>query len=51
MAANHWVRKIKILNDSLQLSLVMFSDLATEDHGEFWAVPIVRLASSSLWPS
>ena len=33
VATNHWVRKIKILNNGLKLSLVLLSDLATEDHG------------------
>ena len=35
MATDHWVRKIKILNDGLKLALVVFGDLATEDHGDF----------------
>jgi hypothetical protein len=35
VATNHWVRKIKILDDGLKLPLVLFSDLATEDHGDF----------------
>ena len=35
MATNHWVRKIQILNDGLKLSIVVFSDLAAEDHGDF----------------
>ena len=34
VATNHWVRKLQILDDSLKLSLVVFSDLATEDHGD-----------------
>ena len=29
-------RKIKIFNDGLQLSFVVFSDLATKDHGDFF---------------
>ena len=36
MATDHWVRKIKIFNHGLQLSFVVFSDLATEDHGDFF---------------
>src|ERR1700731_4461668 len=34
MAANHRVRKIKILDDGLKLSLVVLSDLATENDGD-----------------
>src|SRR3984893_8775022 len=43
MATDHWVRKIKIFNDGLQLSLVVFSDLATKDHGNFF-----RLADGAI---
>ena len=35
MATNDWVRKVKILNNGLKLALVIFSDLAAEDHGDF----------------
>ena len=40
MATDHWVRKIKIFNDGLQLSFVVFSDLATEDRGLSGNLPI-----------
>ena len=43
VATNHWVRKIKIFDDSMQLSLVVFSDFATEDHGDFF-----RLANGAV---
>jgi hypothetical protein len=33
--ANHRVRKIEVFDDGLKLSLVVLSDLATEDRGDF----------------
>src|SRR6478736_2329852 len=38
MATNHWVRKINVFNDGLQLSFVVFSNLATEDHRYFFGL-------------
>ncbi len=43
MASNHRVRKLQILDDGLQLSLVLLGDLAPEDHGD-----LVRLADCTI---
>ena len=51
VATDHWVRKVKILDDGLKLSLIVPGDLAPKIVVIFLGCPIVRLASSSLWPS
>jgi hypothetical protein len=38
MTTDHWVRKLQILPDGLQLSLVLLGDLATEDHGDLFGL-------------
>ena len=39
MATDHWVRKVKILDDGLKLSLIVPGDLATEDRGNLFGLP------------
>jgi hypothetical protein len=51
MTTDHWVWEFQILDDGLKLSLVLLGDLATEDNGDLLGWPMVRFASSSLWPS
>src|SRR5215510_11252915 len=43
VAANNRVGKLKILDDGLKFSLILLSDLATEDHGD-----LVGLADSAI---
>ena len=38
VATDHWVRKVKILNDGLKLSLIVLGDLAAEDRGNLFGL-------------
>ena len=51
VATDHWVGKINVFNDGLQLSFVVFLTLRPKITVIFLGWPMVRLASSSLWPS
>jgi hypothetical protein len=43
VATNHGVGQLQILDNGLKLSLILLSDLATEDHGD-----LVGLANSTI---